>query len=178
MWEPLILSTSPRKATARVALFCAVFSLSSGCMAEGTLTAEDLKNPGKLLTHRQNATHQDRQLAQKMYQHALQATKKDSASAVKSFSESALIYPTSSALAGLAEYRAKMLAKKDGTVKRAALSEIIQYLNSAERLNAADKMLAKDELSLVIQDKACTEQFLANKPSNDACRPVQWIGLR
>lgn len=178
MWEPLILSTSPRKATARVALFCAVFFLSSGCMAEGTLTADDLKNPDKLLKHRQNATHQDRQLAQKMYQHALQATKKDSASAVKSFSESALIYPTSSALAGLAEYRAKMLAKKDDKVKRAALGEIIHYLNSAERLNAVDKMLANGEQSQVVQDKACTEQFLANKPSKDACRPVQWIGLR
>lgn len=177
MWEPLILSTSPHKVTPQAVLFFAIFSLTSGCMAEGRLAAEDLKNPDKLLAHRQNATQQDRHLAQKMYQHALQATKKDSASAVKSFGESALIYPTSSALAGLAEYRAKMLVKKDTTVKRAALSEIVQYLNSAVRLNAVDQMLANGEQNQIVQDKVCTEQFLANKPSKDACRPVQWIGL-
>ena len=106
------------------------------------------------------------------------ANPKASATAVKSFSESALIYPTSSALMGLAEHRAKMLVKKDGTDKRAALSEIVQYLNSAVRLNAVDKMLANGEQSQVVQDKVCTEQFLANKPSKDVCRPVQWIGLR
>lgn len=162
----------------KIVLFFIVFSLSSGCMAEGRLTADDLQNPDKLLAHRQKVTPADRELAKKMYQHALQAAKKDSASAVKSFSESALIYPTSSALVGLAEYRAKMLAKKDEKVKRAALGEIMHYLNSAERLNTLDKMLVKDDPTLVVQDKACTERFLANKPSSDTCRPVQWIGLR
>lgn len=146
-------------------------------MAGGALTADDLKNPDKLLAHRQHVTAQERQQAQKMYQHALQAANKDSATAVKSFSESALIYPTSSALMGLAEHRAKMLAKKDDKVKRNALADILSYLTSAQRLNAVDKLLANNDLNLLAQDKDCTEQFLANKPIKDNCRPIQWFGL-
>ena len=161
----------------QVALFFVVFALSPGCMAGGALTADDLKNPDKLLAHREHVTAQDRQLAQKLYQHALQAANKDSATAVKSFSESVLIYPTSSALMGLAEHRAKMLAKKDDKVKRNALADILNYLTSAERLNAVDKLLSKNDLNLLVQDKVCTEQFLVNKLSKDTCRPTQWIGL-
>ena len=178
MLEPSISSTGLRKVIGQVAVFLAVLGMSSGCMAEDMLNAEDLTNPDKLLTYRQGVTKEHRGQAEKMYQHALQATKKDSASAVKAFSESALIYPTSSALMGLAEHRAKMLAKKDNKVKHDALGKIILFLASAERLNAVDKMLTKDEQNQVVQDKACTGQYLANKLDNAVCRPVQWIGLR
>lgn len=177
MSELLISSISLRKALRQVVLFFVVFYLSSGCMAGGALTADDLKNPDKLLAHRQHVKAQDREQAKKMYQYALQAANKDSATAVKSFSESALIYPASSALMGLAEHRAKMLAKKDDKVKRNAVADILSYLTSAERLNVVDKLLASSDLSLLIQDKVCTEQFVANKPINDNCRPVQWIEL-
>lgn len=177
MSELLILSTRLRKVVRQAALLIFAFTLSPGCIAGGALTADDLKNPEKLLAHRQNVTSQDREMAKKLYQHALQAATKDSASAVKSFSESALIYPTSTALMGLAEHRAKMLAKKDEKVKRNALADILSYLTSAQQLNAVDKLLASNDLNLLAQDKVCTEQYLANKLSKDACRPVQWIGL-
>lgn len=177
MSELLILSTSLRKVVRQVALLFVAFTLSPGCMAGGALTADDLKNPDILLAHRQNVTAQDREMAKKLYQHALQAATKDSASAVKSFSESALIYPTSSALMELAEHRAKMLAKRDDKIKRNALADILSYLTSAQRLNAVDKLLANSDLNLLVEDQVCTEQFLANKPMKDNCRPVQWIGL-
>lgn len=177
MSELLLLSTSLRKVVRQVTLIFVIFTLSPSSMAGGALNAHDLKNPDKLLAHRQNVTLQDREMAKKLYQHALQAATKDSASAVKSFSESALIYPTSTALMGLAEHRAKMLAKKDEKVKRHALADILSYLTSAQQLNAVDKLLASNDLNLLAQDKVCTEQFLANKPSKGACRPVQWIGL-
>lgn len=70
-----------------------------------------------------------------------------------------------------------MLAKRDDKVKRNALADILSYLTSAERLNDVDKLLASSDLSLLVQDKVCAEQFLANKPINDNCRPVQWIEL-
>lgn len=161
-----------------IALFCAVSIASAACVASDRLDIDDLKNPEKLLALRHNAPQQDRLLADNMYRHATEAAKKDAASAAKAFGESALIYPTSRTLVGLAEHRAKMLAKKNEDVKRDALRKISAYLHSAERLNAVDKMLTIEEARRLVEDKSCIDQRLANQGSRTACRLVQWMEMR
>lgn len=178
MSVPSTLSKSLGSAVRHIVLFCAASIASPACVASGGPDVNDLKDPDKLLALRHNASQQDRLLADKMYRHATEAAKKDAASAAKAFGESALIYPTSRALAGLAEHRAKMLAKKRDDVKREALREISAYLNSAERLNAVDKLLTREEARWLAEDKACINQRLANQDTRTECRPVQWLEMR
>ena len=178
MSVPSTLSKSLGSAVRHIVLFCAASIASAACVASGGPDVNDLKDPDKLLALRHNASQQDRLLADKMYRHAIEAAKKDAASAAKAFGESALIYPTSRALVGLAEHRAKMLAKKHDDIKRDALSEISAYLNSAEQLNAVDKLLTLEEARWLVEDKACIDQRLANRNSRTACRPMQWLIMR
>ena len=158
-------------------IFLALFILSVGCQQTDTLKAEDLMNPEKLLAYRKNVSEKNRALANSMYQYGINAAKKDSASASKAFSESALMYPTSAAFIKMAEHRAKMLVKKEDKVKQAVLSEIINYLQVADKLNAVDHMLSNDERAMLAQDKACTEEYFESKKIPTSCRPLTWLGL-
>ena len=178
MAAPSMSSKSLGSAVRHIVLFCAASIASAACVASGGPDVNDLKDPDKLLALRYNASQHDRLLADKMYRHAIEAAKKNAASAAKAFGESALIYPTSRALLGLAEHRAKMLAKKHDDVKREALREISTYLNSAERLNAVDKLLTLEEARRLVEDKTCINERLANQNSRIECRPVQWLKMR
>lgn len=142
------------------------------------LQADDLMNPEKLLTYRDQASKKDRVMSDKMYQHAIEATQTDWASAAKYFAESVLTYPNSKALAKMAESRLKMLAKKEINIKLMALTQVTKYLNSALVLNTVDQMLNKEQKAIE-QDKICIEQYLASAtPSSlSDCRPLDWINL-
>ena len=154
-----------------------VCTLLLDCMAAETLSVEALTNPEKLLVYRNQVTERNRVLSEKLYQYGLGAEKKNFATAVKAFSESALVYPTSVALMKLAEHRAKLLATRELGVKYDVLHEIIKYLHVSDKLNEVDDMLSSDDYTRHMQNMLCTEHYLEFKKTQETCRPVMWLGI-
>jgi hypothetical protein len=151
--------------------------LPLGCVAEEMLQLADLNDPDKLISYRKQVSVADRELSKKMYQHGEEASKNDFAAAFKAFGESALIYPNSPALAKMAEYRLKMVAKKNLDVQRDALGEVSNYISSAIALNKVDKQLNETIEKQIVQDKLCLDRYLKTEDLDDQCRPLRWIDM-
>jgi tetratricopeptide (TPR) repeat protein len=166
-------------------LWCASsLILLSGLSSAGMpaqLRQEALGQPDTISAWLQaNAKTADRRIAQRYQEMGLKAQKKGNwSSASKAFGESALFFPTPTALVGCADNHLRDLGalrtrQKDTSKAKGDLASALALYRSALAADAQLNELTAPALARLKADEACLDTHLkTGAPQSPTCRPVR-----